>query len=95
MVYCKHKRLKGGIILKSGIKSVATWLIIIIILVILVSSIIENNDSKMTYSDLIEKIEGDSIESIEISADGETAYVTLKNELLYKYGLNNNHYLYL
>ncbi|MCI9063243.1 MAG: ATP-dependent metallopeptidase FtsH/Yme1/Tma family protein [Clostridia bacterium] len=66
--------------MKNGIKSLATWLIIGIVLIVLVSSIMENSNSKMTYSELIGKIEEDSVEKIEIDADGETAYVSLKSE---------------
>ena len=43
--------------MKSGIKSLATWLIIGIILIVVISSIIDNTNSKMTYSELIENIE--------------------------------------
>ena len=66
--------------MKSGIKSLATWLIIGIILIVLISSIMDNSNSKMTYSELINNIEEENVESIEISSSGETAYVTLKSE---------------
>jgi cell division protease FtsH len=66
--------------LKSGIKSLATWLIIGIILIVLISSIIDNSNSKMTYSELITNIENENVESVEISSSGETAYVTLKSD---------------
>ena len=66
--------------MKSGIKSLATWLIIGVILIVLISSIMENSNSKMTYSELIGEIENDNVTSVEIESDGETAYVTLKSE---------------
>ena len=66
--------------MKNGIKSLATWLIIGIILIVIISSIMENSNSKLKYSELIEKIETDKVSSIEINADGDTAYVTLKSE---------------
>jgi len=65
---------------KNGIKSLATWLIIGIILVVVISSIIDNSNSKMTYSELIENIEEKNVESIEISSEGTSAYVSLKSE---------------
>ncbi|MBR0427145.1 MAG: ATP-dependent zinc metalloprotease FtsH [Clostridia bacterium] len=66
--------------MKNGIKSLATWLIIGIILVVVISSIIDNTNSKMTYSELIENIEEKNVESIEVSAEGTSAYVTLKSQ---------------
>ena len=66
--------------MKNGIKSLATWLIIGIILVVVISSIIDNSNSKMTYSELIENIEEKNVESIEISSEGTSAYVSLKSE---------------
>ena len=66
--------------MKNGIKSLATWLIIGIILIVVVSSIIDNQNSKMTYSELIENIEEKNVESIEVSSEGTYAYVTLKSD---------------
>ena len=65
--------------MKNGIKSLATWLIIGIILVVVISSIIDNSNSKMTYSELIENIEEKNVESIEVSSEGTSAYVVLKS----------------
>ena len=65
--------------MKNGIKSLATWLIIGIILVVVISSIIDNSNSKMTYSELIENIEEKNVESIEVNSEGTSAYVTLKS----------------
>ena len=66
--------------MKNGIKSIATWLIIGIILIVVISSIIDNTNSKMTYSDLIESIEEKKVESIEVNSDGDAAYVKLKGD---------------
>ena len=66
--------------MKNGIKSLATWLIIGIILVVVISSIIDNQNSKITYSELIEQIEEKNVESIEVSSEGTSAYVKLKSD---------------
>ena len=66
--------------MKNGIKTLAMWLIIGIIVVVLITSIMDNADTKMTYSGLIEKIENSEVVSIEMAYSGETATVTLKND---------------
>ena len=66
--------------MKSGIKTLAMWLIIGIIFVVLLTSILDNSNSKLAYSDLIGKIEAGEVSEIEISADGNTAQVKLKDE---------------
>ena len=65
--------------MKNGIKSLAIWLIIGIILVVVISSIMENSNSKMTYSELIENIEAGNVTSVELSSSGETGVVTLND----------------
>lgn len=66
--------------MKNGIKTLAMWLIIGIILIVLISSILNNTDNKLAYSDLVSKIESGEVEEIELSYQGETAVVKLKNE---------------
>ena len=66
--------------MKSGIKTLAMWLIIGIIFVVLLTSILDNSNSKLAYSDLIEKIEAGEVSEIEISSDGVSAQVKLKDE---------------
>ncbi len=66
--------------MKNGIKTLAMWLIIGIILIVLISSILNNTDNKLAYSDLVSKIEAGEVEEIELSYQGETAVVKLKNE---------------
>ena len=61
----------------NGIKSLAIWLIVGIILIVLISSIMENSNSKMTYSDLIGNIEQGNVSSVELASDGKSATVTL------------------
>jgi len=56
------------------------WLIIIVIAVVLFTSILDNADTKMTYSELIEKVEMSEVTEIELAYDGTTANVTLKND---------------
>ena len=68
--------------MKSGIKTLAMWLIIGIIFVVLLTSIVDSDNNKLAYSELIESIEAGEVSEIEISADGMTAEVKLKNESL-------------
>ena len=70
--------------MKNSIKTLAMWLIIGIIVVVLITSIMDNADTKMTYSGLIEKIESSEVTAIEMSYDGNTANVTLKNDSVKK-----------
>lgn len=70
--------------MKNGIKTLAMWLIIGIIVVVLITSILDNSDTKMKYSQLIEKIETSEVTAIEMSYDGRTANVTLKNDSVKK-----------
>ena len=70
--------------MKKGIKTLAMWLIIGIVIVVLLSSIMENSASKMTYSELITKIENREVENIDISSDGTLANVKLKNSKIEK-----------
>ena len=66
--------------MKNGLKTLAMWLIIGVIFIVLLTSILDNQDTKMTYSDLISKMESAEISEIELSADNKKAYVTLKGE---------------
>ena len=67
-------------ILKNSLKTLAVWLIIGVILIVLISSILDNANTKLSYSELIAKIEADAVESIELEADGSAAIVKLKND---------------
>ena len=66
--------------MKSGIKTLAMWLIIGIIFVVLLTSIVDSDNNKLAYSELIESIQAGEVSEIEISADGMSAEVKLKNE---------------
>ena len=65
--------------MKNGIKSLAIWLIIGVILIVVISSIMENSNNKMTYSELIENIENGNVSSIQLSSGGKSAKVTLND----------------
>ncbi|HBJ12609.1 MAG TPA: cell division protein FtsH [Clostridiales bacterium] len=56
------------------------WLIIFIIFIVLISSIIDNSENKLAYSELLTKIEAGEVKEIEISADNSKANVKLKNQ---------------
>jgi cell division protease FtsH len=66
--------------LKNGIKSLAMWLIIFIIFIVLISSIIDNTENRLAYSELLSKAEAGEVKEIEISADKVKANVKLKNQ---------------
>ena len=60
------------------------WLIIGIIFIVLITSILDNSDTKMTYAELINKIETSEVTEIEMAYDGRTANVKLKNDSIQK-----------
>ena len=64
--------------MRNGLKTLAMWLIIGIIFMVLVVSIIDNSDTKMSYSDLLMKINSGEVTEMEVSSDGKKALVTLK-----------------
>lgn len=66
--------------MKNSIKTLAMWLIIGVILIVLISSIIENTDNKLSYSELIAKVESGDVREITLSSDGAQAEVKLKDE---------------
>ncbi len=66
--------------MKNGLKTLAMWLIIGVIFIVLLTSILDNQDSKMTYSELVAKMETAEISEIELSADSKKAYVTVKGD---------------
>ncbi len=76
----KASLLKEEVILKNGLKTLAMWLIIGVIFIVLLTSILDNQDTKMTYSELITKMETAEISEIELSADAKKAYVTVKGD---------------
>ena len=70
--------------MKNGIKTLAMWLIIGVIFIVVLSSIIENSDSKLKYSELITNINNGNVESIQVESDGSTATVQLKDTKIKK-----------
>ena len=66
--------------MKKSLKTLAMWLILGIIFIVIISSIMDNSQSKMQYSELMVSIESGEIENIQISSDGAKAYVTLKED---------------
>lgn len=70
--------------MKNGIKTLAMWLIIGVIFIVVLTSIMDNSETKMNYSDLIASIESGTVTNIEIQADGTKAYVELKGQNIKK-----------
>ena len=66
--------------MKNGIKSLAMWLITFIIFIVLISSIIDNTENRLAYSELLSKVEAGEVKEIEISADKVKANVKFKNQ---------------
>ena len=74
--------------MKNGLKTLAMWSILIIIFVVILTSILDNSESKLAYSELVSKIETGEVKEIEIQADGQKAYVTLKGNTSNKKEVN-------
>ena len=70
--------------MKSGLKTLAMWLIIGIIFIVVVSAVMENSETRMDYSELLVAISDGTVEAIEINSEGSTAYITLKNSSIEK-----------
>ena len=66
--------------MKKTIKTLAIWFVIGLIFVVLISSVLNNSDRKLAYSDLIKKISANEVENIEIDYSRESATVKLKND---------------
>jgi len=64
--------------LKKSLGTIATWLILGTIFVMIIATLMDNPETKMTYSELMVAIEGSKVDKIALSSDGEKAYVTLK-----------------
>ena len=70
--------------MKNSLKTLAVWLIIGVILVVAISTILENSNTKLSYSDLIAKIDAGQVEKIELDAGDASATVKLKNDNIEK-----------
>ncbi len=66
--------------MKNSLKTLAVWLIIGIIIIVSISTIVENANSKLAYSELLSKIEAGQVDKIDIEAGGGSAIVKLKND---------------
>ena len=66
--------------MKNSIKTLAMWLIILVIFIVVITSILDNSNNKLAYSELISKIEAGEVKEIEIASDGTSAEVLLKND---------------
>ena len=53
--------------MKSGIKTLAMWLIIGIIFLVVVTTLVDNSGKKMSYSELINRINNAEVQEIELS----------------------------
>ena len=70
--------------MKNSIKTIVMWLIIIAVCIILLSAILENAQTKMSYDELIGAMNNQKVESIKLEADGNKAYVKVKNDKIEK-----------
>ena len=70
--------------MKNGIKTLAMWLIIAVIFLVVLSSIVENSNSNLKYSELIADINSGKVENIELDSSSQTATVTLKDDKIKK-----------
>ena len=70
--------------MKDKLKTLAVWLILGIIFVVVLSSVVDNTNTKLTYSELITKMELGEVSKIELESTGEKAYVTLENNSIKK-----------
>ena len=70
--------------MKNNIKTLAMWLIIGVIFIIVLSSVMENSNKKMKYSELITNINEGKVEEIQIESDGKTANVELTDDKVIK-----------
>ena len=66
--------------MKSGIKTLAIWLVIGVIIIFVLPAILNNASNKLTYSELLSNVEAGVVTDIEIEYSGESAKVKLKDD---------------
>ncbi len=66
--------------MKSGIKTLAIWLVIGVIIIFVLPAILNNANNRLTYSELLSKVEAGEVTDIEIEYEGEEAKVKLKDD---------------
>ena len=69
---------------RSGIKTLAMWLIGIVLFVVLLNANFNSNETEMSYSELINNIKAGEVSEVILSSDGTTATVTLDSESVRK-----------
>jgi len=69
---------------KNGIKTLAMWLIIGVIFLVVLSAIMENDSSKLKYSELITLINEGKVQSVLLDNDKPKAIVSLKDNNIKK-----------
>ena len=70
--------------MKNGIKTLAMWLIIGVIFLVVLSAIMENDSSKLKYSELITLINEGKVQSVLLDNDKPKAIVSLKDNNIKK-----------
>ncbi len=65
--------------MKNVIKTVTTWLILGLILYALITTVINGSDTKMTYTELLTKINSGEVTAIKVASSRDKVYVSLKN----------------
>ena len=70
--------------MKNSLKTLGIWLIIGIIFIVLITTILGNVDNKLSYSELLTKVEAGEVQEIKINSSGTNADVKLKNDNLVK-----------
>ena len=70
--------------MKKSLGTIATWLILGTIIIMIVATLMDNPETKMTYSELMIAIEESKVEKISLSSDGDKGYVTLKGNAIEK-----------
>ena len=70
--------------MKNSLKTLAIWAILLIILIVVIQAIWENGNNRLSYSELVSKIEAGEVEGIELEAGGTSAEVKLKNDSIKK-----------
>ncbi len=65
--------------MKNVIKTVTTWLVLGLILYALITTVINGSDTKMTYTELLTKINSGEVTAIKVASSRDKVYVNLKN----------------
>ncbi len=63
--------------MKSGIKTLAIWLVIIVVAIGLLDAFVNNPNTKMSYSELVTKIAAGEVTEIKINGDQTKVYATI------------------